>query len=60
MLGSAASRVADTLESGGKYLEQEGLTGMAGDVTNLIKRHPVPALLIAVAVGVLIARAIRS
>jgi len=60
MLGSAANRVADTLESGGKYLEQEGLSGMAGDLTDLVKKNPIPALLIAVAVGVLIARATRS
>jgi len=57
MLGSAASRVADTLESSGKYLEKEGLSGLAGDLTELIKRNPIPALLVAVAVGVLIARA---
>jgi hypothetical protein len=60
MLGSAASRVADTLDSGARYLEQEGLSGMAGDVTEMVRRNPIPALLIAVAVGVLIARATRS
>jgi len=59
MLGSAASHVADTLESGGKYLEKEGLSGLANDLTNLIKRNPIPALLVAVAFGVLIARATR-
>jgi methyl-accepting chemotaxis protein len=59
MLGTAAARVADTLESGGKYLEQEGLSGLANDLTNLIKRNPIPALLVAVAFGVLIARATR-
>jgi hypothetical protein len=60
MLGSAASHVADSLESGGRYLQEEGLSGLAGDVTELIKRNPIPALLLAVAVGVLIARATRS
>jgi hypothetical protein len=59
MLGGAASRVADTLESGGRYLEVEGVSGLANDLTNLIKRNPIPALLIAVAFGVLIARATR-
>jgi hypothetical protein len=59
MLGSAATRVADTLESSGKYLEQEGLSGLAKDVTELVKRNPIPALLVAVAFGVLIARATR-
>jgi hypothetical protein len=60
MLGSAASSVANTLESGGRYLQEEGLSGMANELTDLIKRNPIPALLLAVAVGVLIARATRS
>jgi len=57
MLGAAGSAVADTLESGGRYLEHEGLSGMSKDVTNLVRRNPIPALLIAVGVGFLVARA---
>jgi hypothetical protein len=53
----ATNAVADTLENTGKYLEEEGLSGMAEDVTNLIKRNPIPALFIGVGVGFLLARA---
>jgi len=53
----AATAVADTLESTGKYLEEEGLAGMAGDLTSLIKRNPIPALFIGIGVGFLLARA---
>jgi ElaB/YqjD/DUF883 family membrane-anchored ribosome-binding protein len=60
MVGQAATKVADTLESSGRYLEEQGLSGMAEDFTELIKRNPIPALLIAVGVGFLIARATRS
>jgi phage-related minor tail protein len=60
MIGSAATRVADTLESGGKYLEREGVTGMFNDVTDLVKKNPIPALLVAFGIGVLIARSTRS
>jgi hypothetical protein len=60
MLGSAASSVADAMESTGRYLEREGLSGIADDVTGLIKRNPIPAMLLAVAVGYLLARATRS
>ncbi len=60
MLKTAAGKVADTLESGGRYLEQEGLSGMADDLTGLIKRNPIPSLLIALGVGFLLARATRS
>lgn len=56
MIGSAGSAVADTLERGGRYLEQEGLSGMAQDLTNLVRRNPIPSLLIAFGVGFLIAR----
>ena len=57
VLGSATSAVAGTLESGGRYLHEQGLSGIADDVTNTIRRHPVPALLIAVGLGFLCARA---
>jgi len=60
VLGSAASSVASTLEQGGRYIREEGLGGMTEDVTNAIRRNPIPAVLCAVAVGFLLARATRS
>jgi hypothetical protein len=60
MLGSATNRVADTLDSSGRYLQDEGLTGIVGDLGNLIRRNPVPALLIGLGIGFLIARSLRS
>jgi len=57
VLGSAASSVASGLERSGQYLEQEGLSGMAGDLTNLIRRNPIPAVLVSVGVGFILARA---
>jgi hypothetical protein len=60
MLGTAASKVADAVESSGHYLKEEGLSGMAQDLTEMVKRNPIPALLLAIGVGVLIARATRS
>jgi len=56
MLGNASSAVANTLESYGRELEEHGLTGIADDVTNTIRRHPVPAVLIGIGVGFLLAR----
>lgn len=58
MLGSATRTVADTIEEGGRYLEKEGLSGMMGDVTDLIKRNPVPALLVGIGIGYLLGRAL--
>jgi hypothetical protein len=57
VVGSAASTLAGGLESGGQYLQEGGLKGIAQDVTNLIRRNPVPAMLIGLAVGFILARA---
>jgi len=55
--GNVASTVADNLESGGRYLQEEGLSGVCNDVGTLIKRNPIPALLIGIGFGFLVARA---
>jgi hypothetical protein len=60
MLGSAASSVADTLDVGGRYLQEENLHGMAGDVTGLIRRYPIQAVLVGIGIGFLAARATRG
>jgi len=57
VLGTASSTVAKGLEAGGRYLEKEGLSGIASDMTNLIRRNPIPALLVGIALGFLISRA---
>jgi ElaB/YqjD/DUF883 family membrane-anchored ribosome-binding protein len=59
-LGSAAEAVASGLESGGRYLEREGLSGMADDLTNLIRRNPIPAMFVGIGLGFLLARLTRS
>ena len=60
MLGTASCSVADSLESGGRYLREEGLSGMAEDAANLVRRNPIPSLLVGVGVGFLLARSLRS
>jgi hypothetical protein len=59
-LGSAASGVATTLESGGRYLQEHDLESMANDVTGLIRRYPIQSLLIGLGIGFLLARSFRS
>jgi hypothetical protein len=60
MLGGATSAVASTLESGGRYLQEQGLSGIGEDLTGMIRRNPIPALLIGIGVGFLLARATSS
>jgi len=60
VLGSATRGVADTLEDAGKYIEDKNLSGMMDDVTGLIKRNPLPAVLVGLGVGFLVGRALSS
>jgi len=56
-IGGAARAVSDTIASGGRYLEHEKLSGAMEDFTDVIRSHPVPALLLAMGVGFLLGRA---
>jgi ElaB/YqjD/DUF883 family membrane-anchored ribosome-binding protein len=58
VLGSAAEAVSSRVESGGRYLEERGVTGMTEDFTTTIRNNPASALLIAVGVGFLLGMAI--
>jgi ElaB/YqjD/DUF883 family membrane-anchored ribosome-binding protein len=60
VLGSATRSVADTLDSTGHYLEDRNLSGMFDDMTTVIKRNPIPAVLIGLGVGFLLGRSLRS
>jgi ElaB/YqjD/DUF883 family membrane-anchored ribosome-binding protein len=59
MLGTATSSTAGALESTGRYLEEEKLSGMAGDVNQLIRKNPIPALFVAAGIGFLLGRMLR-
>jgi len=60
MVGSAAKAVSDTIDKGGRYLESEKLSGAMEDVTDVIRSHPVPALLVALGIGFILGRALSS
>jgi len=60
MLHSAADSVARGIEKTGDYLKDEGFTGMGKDLVSLVKNYPVPALLLGLGLGYLIARSTRS
>lgn len=57
-LGSATSSLASGLESSGRYLQQHNISGIAEDLTELMRRNPVPVLLMGVGFGFLLARAL--
>jgi len=47
----AASAVGGGLKSGAEYLQERDWSGMLDDFTDLVRRHPLPALLAGVALG---------
>ena len=60
VMATASSSLARGLESSGRYLEQEGLQAIGDDLTNIIRRNPMPAVLLGIGLGYLVARATRS
>jgi len=56
LLGQASQKVAQGLEQGGDYLSREGLSGAVLDLSELIRRNPVPAVLVGLGIGYLIGR----
>jgi ElaB/YqjD/DUF883 family membrane-anchored ribosome-binding protein len=60
MLGKATSGMADTLDTAGRYLDQQGVSGMVDDLTTVIKNHPLPAVLVGIGLGFMLARLTTS
>ncbi|HTU91082.1 MAG TPA: hypothetical protein VMF69_13475 [Gemmataceae bacterium] len=59
MLGTASGAVAESLESTGRYIEEEGVLGMVEDLTELVRRNPIPAMLVGVGIGFMLAKMFR-
>jgi hypothetical protein len=60
LTGAASQAVAETIKGSGRYLEEAKLSGMAHDVEQVIKNHPIPALLICFGVGFCLGRAMKD
>jgi len=59
MLGRASQAVASSLRDGGEYLEDTTMSGLAQSVTDMIKKNPVPAVLIGLGLGMMLGRITR-
>lgn len=59
MLGTATGAVADSMEHAGRYVQDEGIVGIAEDLTELIRRNPIPAMFVGVGIGYLLAKLMR-
>ena len=52
--------VAGVVKEGGEYLQAAKLTGMTHDVAHVIRRNPIPAVLIAIGFGWLLRRSLKG
>jgi uncharacterized protein YjbJ (UPF0337 family) len=58
-MGTAATTVANKLGAAGSYLQEKDWDHMTGDLSSLIRRYPVPALLLGLGIGYLLAQRAR-
>ena len=56
MAGSAATVVTDTVAGASTYVQEKGVQALPGDLAGLIRRYPIPALLIGLGIGWLLSR----
>jgi uncharacterized protein YjbJ (UPF0337 family) len=54
--GAAVTTVTDTVAGAGTYLQDRGVQALSEDLTDLIRRYPVPALLIGLGIGFVLGR----
>ena len=57
---TAARAVADTAKGAGRYLQATGTDQITGDLAGLIRRYPVPAMLVGIGIGLLVGRSLAK
>jgi uncharacterized protein YjbJ (UPF0337 family) len=60
MAGAAATAVTDTVAGAGTYVQEKGVQALPGDFVELIRRYPVPALLIGLGIGFVLGRSLGT
>jgi uncharacterized protein YjbJ (UPF0337 family) len=58
-VGTAASTVAEKLDAAGSYLQTRDFDQMASDLSDMIRRYPIPSLLVGLGIGYLLAKSTR-
>jgi hypothetical protein len=60
LTGAASQAVAEGIQGTSRYIEGAKLSGMAHDVEQVIKNHPIPALLVCFGIGYCLGRAMKN
>lgn len=58
-VGTAATAVAEKLDAAGSYLQTRDFDHMVDDLSGMIRRYPIPSLLIGLGIGYLLAKSTR-
>jgi uncharacterized protein YjbJ (UPF0337 family) len=58
--GAAATAVTDTVAGAGTYVQEKGVQALPADLAGLIRRYPVPALLIGLGIGFVLGRSLGT
>jgi ElaB/YqjD/DUF883 family membrane-anchored ribosome-binding protein len=58
--GKASHVVTDTLHESGRYIEEAKLSGIAHDVAQVVRNHPMPAMLICFGIGFCLGRVMKD
>jgi uncharacterized protein YjbJ (UPF0337 family) len=58
MAGAAATAATDAVAGAGTYLQDKGVQALPGDLAGLIRRYPVPALLVGLGIGFVLGRSL--
>jgi len=60
VVNKAGEYVGEAWEAGSRYFQEHSFRDMADDVAGVIRRNPIPALLVGVGLGFILARSLRS
>jgi cell division septum initiation protein DivIVA len=60
VVNKAEEYASEAWETGSRYVHEHSFKDMADDVAGVIRRNPIPALLVGVGLGFVLARSLRS
>jgi hypothetical protein len=60
VVNKAEQYVSNAWETGSRYIHEHNLSDMAEDVAGVIRRNPIPAMLVGIGLGFILARSLRS
>ena len=60
VVNKAEEYVSEAWDTGSRYFQEHSFKDMAEDVAGVIRRNPIPALLVGVGLGFILARSLRS